>query len=282
MRGDETLIHFGTTAVKQQDRSIWRRVVAGATSVALVATVAIFAGYAAAKHTPTRFVVSAPPPRAEAIVASTAMVDRAASLVSQAQSEGEWSASFTQDEINSWLAVEAPDKHKELFPTGVAEIRLSLEDGGVWAACRYEGGLLASGVYSVELHPSMVEPNLLAVRLDGAWAGAAPLPLGRMRERVAEALTAAGLDVSWSRSEGCPLLLIRLPEDAAWGDRTLELHAVAIVDERLELAGLTRPVEKSAETTPHDAPTSSSDGDARQENDHVEESKSVDSISRGG
>ncbi|MCA9261261.1 MAG: hypothetical protein KDA61_18730 [Planctomycetales bacterium] len=226
-------------------RSRWRRAAFAVLAVVGVLLGAVATGFLAAKYTPRRYQALAPPAGEDAIAASTAMVDRAASLVNDARRDGDWSAAFTQDEINAWLSVEAPEKHPELFLPGVRDARTSIDETGVWAACRYDEGPLGSAVYSVQLYPTVVEPNLLAVRIDGAWAGAAPLPLGPLREQVALQLDDLGLDVSWSRSDGSPLLLLRIPEDAFDDGRLRQLTTLACGEGAIELGGVTREAPES-------------------------------------
>ena len=245
-------------------RGPWRRAAVAACSVCGVLFAAAAVGFMAAKHTPRRYRAVAPLDREAAVVASTAMVDRAASLVNEAQRDGEWSAEFTQDEINAWLAVEAPEKHPELFAAGVSDVRMALDEDGVWAACRYEGGPLGDAVYSIQLFPTLLEPNLLAIRIDGAWAGAAPMPLGQLREHLADELGAVGLELSWSRSDGRPLLLARLPAEKDGEGRIRELVALEFASEAIRLLGATR--ESPDQASSGDDGDSASELQERQEN----------------
>src|SRR5207249_3780631 len=53
---------------------------------------------------------------------------------------GHWSARFTQDEINGWLATELPAKFSHLLPAGLCEPRIMIERGAVHFAARYQEG----------------------------------------------------------------------------------------------------------------------------------------------
>jgi hypothetical protein len=189
--------------------------------------------------------------------ASDEMLSQAAALASAAQKQDQWSASFTDDQINGWLAVDLPENYPALLPAEISQPRIHLGLGRATIACRYNEGNTAT-VVSIELEAYMADPSTLALRICDMRAGAIPLPLGTILEGLSQVATSAEWPLRWTKAKGQPVALI--PLSALGGDKAgFELESLELRDGAIYLAGRTasgRPTPRAA------APTASRQPDA--------------------
>jgi hypothetical protein len=153
---------------------------------------------------------------------------------------GTWKRVFSQDQINSWLALELPKKFPELLPPSVREPRVALEPGMVHVAFAYEDERWST-VIDLTLELALAaEPNTLAVRLRGARAGRIPLPLNRFLADISAAAAEADIALRWAQRDQDPVALISLGESDPQGKapRTV-VEFLEVGSGSLTLAGTT-------------------------------------------
>ncbi len=139
---------------------------------------------------------------------SDELLRRSASLHNDVIKPGRWQALFTAEQINGWLAVDLVQNHPQLLPREFHEPRVAIEPHRLRIGCRYEGEV--STVASIEAEVALQEPNVIAVRIRRARAGAVPLPLDRFMPRVVQALHSAGFLVELRQIDADPVLIIRV------------------------------------------------------------------------
>ncbi len=155
--------------------------------------------------------------------------------------EGRWSATFTDEQINGWLAHHLPNKLRYRLPDELADPRLKISPGLIQAAVRYEGPRLQA-VISVEGQLGLTEqPNEVALRIRHVRAGWVPVPLGKFLDQVSDAARRGGLNLRWTQTDGDPLALIRLPvEHPEFPGHDLRLEAIELGEGSVTVSGSVR------------------------------------------
>src|SRR5690242_17219262 len=96
-----------------------------------------FAVYRAARTVPEFYeTATATIPPAVADRAGDEFTATTVSLASQVRREGQWSASFTDAQVNGWLTVDLPTKHPELLPPGYEQPRVRFTERGLQLGVR--------------------------------------------------------------------------------------------------------------------------------------------------
>lgn len=206
---------------------------------ALAVLLALFlgGGYFASQRTPEFYEQAILTPAPNQQQASDELLENAAALASQVQQPGRWQATFSQEQLNGWLAYDLPRNHGESLPAEFSDPRIDLQPGRILLACRYTPGEFST-VLSVQIEPYLTEPNVLAVRIHKARAGALPLPLDQILAAVSEACARMNVHVRWQQADGDPVALVELPTvDEDGGVRMLD--ALEISDDALTLSGQT-------------------------------------------
>jgi hypothetical protein len=154
-------------------------------------------------------------------------VAQATALASDLHAPGHWQSLFTAEQINAWLALELGTNYPHLLPEELREPRISIADGQLTVGCRYTHGEMAT-VLSLSVEAYLHEPNVLALRIRRARAGALPVPLSQVLDGIAHAAAALNLRLEWSKAHGDPVALVTLPE-------RLDGDSTSYVVEKLEL-----------------------------------------------
>jgi hypothetical protein len=234
----------------------WRYAVAAAVMVGVLVCVTLMAFRTALHRIPDFYAKAVAIPAAEQHVAGEALERNILALHNSASDAGRWSATFTDEQINGWLAADLPEKFPDLLPAAICDPRVAFFPGQVQVACQYTGDRV-SAVVSMALDVRLAEdPNTLAVRVRGARAGLLPLPLRDLLDQLTHAAQGADLVLRWAQADGDPVALIALP--AAEDEETprLILEQLEIRAGEIHLAGRTEsrhsdlPSAPKADTLP--------------------------------
>lgn len=174
-------------------------------------------------------------PPAQQRAASEAFLERAAALTSVGLHPGAWQTSFSEDELNGWLGWDFSRNLAELLPPEFSEPRIDLAPGRARLGCRYGRGW-SSTIWSVELAAELREPNVLAIRLCRARAGAVPVPLGGLLAAITSAAESGTWRLRWEQCQGDPVAVFTIPSrrDAR---HELWIAGLVLAEDRLTLAG---------------------------------------------
>lgn len=214
----------------------WLTIVAVlATIVVVVLGVSMFSVYEATQRVPEFYhrAVSRPPEAEEE--ARDAFVAQAAALVSDLERSGPWQSLFTAEQINAWLALELARHYPGMLVGELHDPRIVIKKREATLACRYESGELAA-VLSLEFDVYLHEPNVLAVRIRGARAGALPVPLAQVLDAINHAAAQLGLRIEWHKAHGDPVALVNFAEQGSSFGR-FRLETVELHDGEVFLAG---------------------------------------------
>jgi hypothetical protein len=205
--------------------------------------------YWAAQHVPTFYAQALEQEPAQAREAKDELLENATALASEAQRGGPWSALFTAEQLNGWLAVDLPENYPKLLPPEVRDPRVRLSPGLATIACRYQDGAVAT-VFSLKFELYLAEPNVVALKINSARAGAIPLPLAQVLDGVRQAAEDMQLHLRWARTDGDPVALISIPPTIGKHKVAYHLESLEIRDDALFLAGHTGRDSEEPGTTP--------------------------------
>ncbi|MCE9552810.1 MAG: hypothetical protein K8T91_05465 [Planctomycetes bacterium] len=162
------------------------------------------------------------------------MKRNAAALAGDTLRGGRWRATFSDKQINGYLAVDLPEKHPDVLPPGIRDPRVSIRHGEASIGWRAEGRWPA--VYSLVIVPYMAKPNVLAVRIRRIRAGAVPVPLGEVVDGLTLAARQANLRLQWQQIDGDPVALVELPTEYDAHQR-LVLDSIELAEGAIIIAG---------------------------------------------
>ena len=219
----------------------WRSVFSiAALLLALLVVLSILGAYFASRQVPQFYTEALAAERPAQAEAGHELERRALELRNELQRAGQWKATFTDDQINGWLAVDLVEKFPDLLPPEVQAPRVAINQEEVQLAFRYhspEVDTVVSFAASVALTE---ETNVVAVRIRRARAGALPIPLTQFLDRIANKVEGTDLEIRWSQIDGDPVALIRLPrEHTDLADKTLRLERFELRDGEAILSGRT-------------------------------------------
>lgn len=130
-----------------------------------------------------------------------------------AQRRGAWSTSFSNEEINAWLAQELPRKFPRLLRCGLSKPRVAIEEGKLMAAARFRNRRIDT-IVSCEIKVELTEQaNLLAIHLENLRAGALALPWSQFLDQISKEAAVGGIDVQWDMTERGPVALVQIPSE---------------------------------------------------------------------
>ena len=112
---------------------------------------------------------------------------------------GTWEISFSEQQINAWLANELLTRLPHALPPHVFDPRVAIEPNLAKIAAQYSCGNLAA-VLSLEVDPFVVnEANDVAIRICGAKIGSVPAMADQARRSIQYAAIRSRIRVRWQR-----------------------------------------------------------------------------------
>lgn len=123
----------------------------------------------------------------------------------------EWSAEFTDKQVNAWLSEELPQNFPEVIPPGVRDPRIKFEADRILVGFRYDGVRTDErwrGVISVVVEPSVPDSGRLSIRILSAKAGLLPIPVHKSLEELTSNLHLSDWSVEWQTENGIDVLLV--------------------------------------------------------------------------
>jgi hypothetical protein len=202
------------------------------------AAIACFGVYRAARSVPEFYeTATAPIPVEEADKAGDEFTATTVSLAGQAKREGEWSALFTDQQVNGWLAVDLPTKHPELLPPGYEQPRVRFSENGLQVGVRYASGAVNTVVW-LDVDVQMTGSQEAALRFRRIRAGLLPLPLKQVLDSLTQVAEDLDLPLRWTTVDGDPTAVIGLPTLDNDGLQ-YDLDALQLSNGRLYVSGRT-------------------------------------------
>jgi hypothetical protein len=161
----------------------------------------------------------------------------AVALAGDVHEEGDWTAYFTDEQINGFLAADLPEKHPNLLPPEFTDPRVRILDDRAQIGIRCKiGGV--STVAWIDVSVSMTEAYEAAVRFRRVRAGSLPLPQSEVLDAVSQVAADLGMVLRWTTVEGDPTAIMALPPLDERGLR-YELTRLKLATGKLFIAGRT-------------------------------------------
>jgi hypothetical protein len=141
---------------------------------------------------------------------------------------------FTEEQINSYFEEDfIRSGYTGVLPEGVSAPRVAIEADRLRVGFRC-GTKPWSTVISLDLRIWLVakEPNVVAIEVRGLHAGALPISVHTIMDRLTEVARDREIDVNWYRYNGNPVALLRRPagkKDSAVVLQQLKLQPKTIV-----------------------------------------------------
>ena len=194
------------------------------------------------QHVPefyTRATKQLPP---DLIAASQRLEQDVEQLQNAASQLGSWQATFSDDQINAWLAQQFPEEFPQMLPAGVEDPRIVIEEGRVLAAARFTNSRIDT-VVSFELKVELTEhANVLAVRIEQLRAGSLPLPLQSFLRGISREAAKGDIAVVWDMDDTGPVALVTVPsEHPKFATSPVIIESLVLQGGYLALAGHTGP-----------------------------------------
>lgn len=215
-----------------------RLVVLLGAGIALTLLIALEVTFLASRHVPEFYVGVLELDAERASEASQELESRVTMLYSDAARDGDWYAQFTDDQINSWLAVDLVNLYREMLGEAVHDPRVKISPEGVTLAARIDEGVF-SVVYWFSIEVYLTQPNQLAFRIRKAHVGKLPLPMERVIEEVSVAARNHQIPLRWTQVEGDPVGIVSITPRQVAGGQELCVEKLELLDGELLLAGVT-------------------------------------------
>jgi hypothetical protein len=160
-------------------------------------------------------------------------------LQNDARSKTKWQATFSEAEVNGWLASDLLEKFPESLPENVLDPRIAISPNRLNLAVRLQSPRL-SAVVVAEVDVFVTEvPGQIAIRIEYVRAGWIPIPVTRIADQLAQSLRRSRIRVSWTEMEGVPVALLTLPPDLVkLGNSRVELESIQLLEDTLVLTGV--------------------------------------------
>lgn len=196
--------------------------------------------YRAARHVPEFYVEALETAPECQEIAGDELERHVLELNDELRRPGQWEMTFSEAEINGWLAFDLPQKFAAALPAGVREPRVSIQPDAIYVACRYEAAKIST-VVSLAFEVGLTdEPNVITVRVRQARAGALPLPLRKFLDKIGAAAQRADLELRWQQNDGDPVALLKIPEQhERYVHRVVRIERVELRAGELFVAGYT-------------------------------------------
>ncbi|MBL9093068.1 MAG: hypothetical protein JNL96_17755 [Planctomycetaceae bacterium] len=176
-------------------------------------------------------------PIEQAAQASDEFSDQAFDLANDVERLGEWSALFTDQQINGWLATDLVKKHPELLPPGFENPRIHVMDNHGRIGVRYTMAGVPTVAW-IDVEAALTPDHEIALRIREIRAGNVPLPLATLMEAITNAAQTMEVPLRWASLEDSPTAIISLPQPQGDSLR-YELRNLKLEPGRLFVSGRT-------------------------------------------
>ena len=201
----------------------------------VLALLGILMLYIASRQVPEFYSKALDIPQEKLEKGSDRMLRQAAALESALNKDDRWEILATAEEINGWLAVDLEKNHPDALPPSISDPRVVIGEKEITIACRYEQDGTKS-ILSLTFQPSISEKNEIVLRIVRARAGMLPVPLGKVLDRISNAVRRMQFHLEWTRDGDDPVALLTLPEGKK-GDRVVRIDTIRLGDGEIYVAG---------------------------------------------
>lgn len=161
-------------------------------------------------------------------------VSQSMQLRNDIMNETAWEATFTDEEVNAWLAEDLVQHFADQIPSGVSEPRVAFEPDRVILAFQLDQGTMPSVIWAV-LSLQVTAPNELSITLEKVRAGMMPVPYQALLDQITTHVRTRGVDIQWDRSGPYPVAKVKYQPTLTRKD--IHLEQLQLLQGRVRLAG---------------------------------------------
>ena len=154
-----------------------------------------------------------------------------------------WSTTFTEAQINGWLAYDLKEKFPDALPPEVTDPRIVIEDQSLTLAFRCTEKPFR-GVAIVEADVFMTGViNQIGIRVKSVHTGMIPVPLAAIADQIAQQLKSTGIEIEWNTEEDDPVAIVHIPDELIKPETGgyIELQEINVLKGKFSIQGLTHP-----------------------------------------
>jgi hypothetical protein len=205
--------------------------------LAVLAALALLGLYLAARHEPAFYRRAMEIDQAVLEKGNDRMLQDIASMQNAFSRPGRWQFVITASEINGWLAVDLVKNHPNTLPPTLHDPRVAISPSDLTVGCRYEQGGIGS-ILSLTLQASLPEPNVVALQIVRARAGALPAPLKQVLDGLSQGARNMQLRLDWRQAGSDPVAMLSVPDDPD-ADYAVRIESLELADGEMRIAGVT-------------------------------------------
>lgn len=208
--------------------------------LAIAAVLVLLGLYLSLRHEPAFYRNALEIKQAVLEKASDRMLQKAATIESALAKPGRWKIVITDEEINGWLAVDMMKNHPNTLPTTLRDPRVTIRPNEVIVGCRYELGGITT-VLSLTLQPCLPEPNVVALRIVRARAGAIPVALKPITDGISKAAGNMQIRCQWKQAGNVgsdPVAMLSFPDDPD-AERVVRIKSLQVIEGEIQITGST-------------------------------------------
>jgi len=226
---------------------MWRRLCWGCVTACLLVGIAVSA-WLSLTYEPSYYREIVNLPRRDREANAKQFVTSSLQLSNDIRNESLWEAVFSDQEVNAWLAQDLLTHFAEHIPPEVREPRVIFETDRIVLAFRYEQ-LGVETVITVIAKPRVPRDNLLELTIESVRAGILPVYADGVFDRIVGHARSKGIDVSWKRRDGYPVVSLFYSPNPQRND--VRLENLQLRTGQIRLAGRSeKPLEEPKPSKP--------------------------------
>ncbi len=154
-----------------------------------------------------------------------------------------WTASFTEPQINGWLAWDLNKKFPGLVPSEVTDPQLVVGDKSITLAfhCSLEP---FRGVAVIDADVFLTGViNQVGIRIKSIHSGMIPIPIAAVADQLTKQARKSGVELKWNNEGADTVAIIDLPDSMIKPDEGsyIELETLEIKQGKISIGGVTHP-----------------------------------------
>lgn len=206
--------------------------------------------YSLLRHEPTFYRIQMAKAEPKSIEKAKEFASECIEFIAAVGTEKEWFAQFKEENINCFFAEESSQKGKpeKILPDFLQSPRIALENDRLRFAFRLGSGKLSTVVSAdLKLWLAKDEPNVMAIQISSLKAGAIPVSLVSIFDRLLDQARQNGIDANWYRYKGNPVVVIRFQADQA--RPTMLFQALEVERGSITIRGKNLEINRTAAAT---------------------------------
>ena len=165
---------------------------------------------------------------------------RSLDFVNKTKRIGKWSATFSAEHVNGWLATDFLQKFPKSLPPTVADPRIDFQAEEISLALRWSWfGMGGVAVMRADVYCTS-RVGEIAIQFKGARTGVLSLPIKNIGDAIAGGLSQNGFSTRWTDNGGDPVLTVVPPLSFRQYDRArISIKSIDVKESEVVITGET-------------------------------------------